>query len=64
VQWVSPDQAMEVGFDIAEGLTWLDATADELDIWVCTRRPDCDGGGLLPREAQVFGFENRSRPFA
>jgi len=53
VRWVSPPEAEAAGFDVTEGLAFLGEAANAVDIWLCTRWPECQGGGLMPRAAET-----------
>ena len=53
---MTPQQATEAEFDITEGLRWLGLSASQVDIWMCSHSPNCDGGGVLPWEPEVFGL--------
>lgn len=45
VKWVGPEEATAHGMNVAQALQWHGvASADGLDIWICTR---CDNGGVM-----------------
>lgn len=63
-RWVSPDEAAAAGFDTSQGLAFLDHGADDVDIWVCARWPECQGAGLMPREFEGEWYGDGPSPFA
>lgn len=64
VRWVSSEEAASAGFDTAEGLAFLGHAAEDVDIWLCSRWPECQGAGLMPREVEGEWYGDGTSPFA